>query len=69
MAERMNDAKQQQAEELFGLATEAARTEFRRALRNPSAVGVGQIIDWCFAAVKLMCVALACGLAICISSR
>ncbi|WP_454862559.1 hypothetical protein [Paraburkholderia fungorum] len=62
MVEHMDDKKQKQAEELFALATEAARAEFRRALRDPL-MWVGQVIDWCFAAVKLMCVAPAFGLA------
>ncbi len=63
MAGRMSDEKQKQADELFVAAMEAARIELRRSLRDPLA-WVEQVVEMCFGAAKLLCLILACGLAV-----
>lgn len=59
----MNDVdKKQRIEDLFEVASEAARAEMRRALRDPVLWGA-QLVECVAAVVTLLCLGLAFGLA------
>jgi hypothetical protein len=61
MTDHVDADKQRQVEELFAIASSAARTELNRALRDPVLWGA-QFVECVAAVVKLLCLGLALGL-------